>query len=204
MGILSASTSFTRYRIAEDVPDTLWPEVVARLKAHRFQEIEDTAEERSFGWVSFDEMLDADFSQSPPEKGEYITFALRLDTRRIQAAVKKKHTRLALEEYKRNIEEQGRKGITREERDEILEQVRLKLLTRTLPVPAVFDVVWNTAASRIYLGSTRDKIQEMFEEIFYHTFGLQLIPLHPYFLAQENLDSKRREHLDSLEPTLFI
>ena len=45
---------------------------------------------------------------APPEKGAYLAFALRLDTRRIPPAVLKKYVTIALREEGR-IKEQGKK-----------------------------------------------------------------------------------------------
>ena len=97
MGFMSASVGLTRYRIVEeDIPSSLWHEVEDRLKRNSFRDIDASAEERSFGWVSFDNMLDPDFILCPPEKGPYLTFTLRLDTRRVPPAVMKKHFAVAV------------------------------------------------------------------------------------------------------------
>jgi hypothetical protein len=204
VGFFSANFSFTRYRVSEPIADSLWPEIPGRLKAHGFRDIDAGAEERSFGWTSFEDMLDPAFKGAPPEKGAYLAFGLRLDTRRIAPAVMKKHLTLALEAYRATLAEAGRTAVSREEKEEIREQVRLKLMSRSLPVPAVFDVVWNTQTNRILLGSTRDKVQELFEELFHRTFGVRALPLLPYFLAMESLPEKRRKGLEGIEGTVFV
>ena len=91
MGILSASCSFTRFKITEPVPKELWMEIPAKLRQFAFQDIDDIAEERGWGWTSFEDMLDMQWRSAPPEKGAYLAFALRLDTRRIPPAVLKKY-----------------------------------------------------------------------------------------------------------------
>ena len=58
MGILSASCSFTRFKITEPVPKELWMEIPAKLRQFAFQDIDDIAEERGWGWTSFEDMLD--------------------------------------------------------------------------------------------------------------------------------------------------
>ncbi|MFW6235909.1 MAG: recombination-associated protein RdgC [Desulfovibrionales bacterium] len=203
VGFLNASTSFTRYVLAEKSVLT-GADIAERLKKHAFQDIDESAEERSFGWVSFEDMLDTQWKTAPPDKGEYLAFALRLDTRRVPPAVMKKHLQLALEQYKKSLGEKGREHISREERKEIQEQVQLRLMARTLPIPAIFDVVWNVPAGRIYFGSTRDKVQEMFEEMFFHTFNLRILPLNSYLLARQHLDAKRFKVIEDAEPAVFI
>ena len=98
MSFLKSSTSFTRFRLVDEVPADLWAAIPDKLKQFAFQDIDDIPQERSFGWVNFDDMLDTTWRLSPPEKADYITFSLRLDTRRIPPAVLKKHTRIAVQE----------------------------------------------------------------------------------------------------------
>jgi hypothetical protein len=114
MGILSASCSFTRFKITEPVPKELWMEIPAKLRQFAFQDIDDIAEERGWGWTSFEDMLDMQWRSAPPEKGAYLAFALRLDTRRIPPAVLKKYVTIALVKKKaasRNKEKSSSPGI---------------------------------------------------------------------------------------------
>ena len=204
LGFMSASAGMTRYRIVEDdIPSSLWHEVEDRLKRNAFRDIDGNAEERSFGWVSFDNMLDPEFALCPPEKGPYLTFTLRLDTRRIPPAVLKKHVAVAMNQAMQAMREQGKKFLTKEQKAEIRDQVELRLRARTLPIPACFDVIWDTNRQRVYIASTQSKLTELFEELFTHTFGLHLEPLTPYFLALDTLGAGRRAELDEFEPTVF-
>lgn len=203
MGFISASTSFTRYRIIEEIPDTLWPELTDRLKKNAFQDIDHTADERSFGWVCFDDMLDPEWVTAPPEKGEFVTFGLRLDTRRTSAAVMKKHFTMALNQEMARMEKEGKKFVSRDRKKELREQTKLKLMARSLPVPAVFDVVWNIRTNVVYLSSSQAKLRSLFEDIFTMTFDLHLEPLTPYYLALSKLDEDQQQALDKLEPTEF-
>lgn len=203
MGFLSASASFSRYRIASDIPDGLWSEIVDRLRHNRFRDIDDTADERSYGWVAFDNWLDPHFREAPPQKGEFIAFQLRLDTRRVSAAVFKKHFQLALDEALEKAKEQGRKFVSREQKKEIREQVNLRLRARSLPIPAVFEVVWNTSTNHVYLGSTRQQIRNLFEDMFTLTFDLHLEQLTPYFLATTLMGDEKMSALDRIEPATF-
>ena len=204
MGFMSASVGFTRYRIVEDdIPASLWGEITDRLKRNAFRDIDESAEERSFGWVSFDNMLDPEFEACPPEKGAYLAFTLRLDTRRVPPAVMKKHVAVAINDAMRVMREQGKRFVTKEQKAEIREQVELRLRARTLPIPACFDVIWDTNAQIVYIASTQAKLTELFEELFTHTFGLHLESLTPYFLALQSLGAERQEKLDTLEATVF-
>ncbi|MDQ7032180.1 MAG: recombination-associated protein RdgC [Desulfonauticus sp.] len=185
MGILSASVSFTLYKVEVQVSDELFKNIQERLRLYGFKEIEELSVERGAGWVCFDNWLDSSFFTSP-FKGQYAVFSLRLDTRRIAPAVLKKHYEVALKELLQKKQEQGQKFVAREEKKELKENIRLKLLTKTLPVPAVFDVVWDMEKNFIYFCSVREKVQELFVDLFVRTFELQPILLTPVnFMLKE-------------------
>ncbi len=203
MAFLRSSSSFTRFRITEPVPQSLWGEITDRLKQYSFHDIDETADERSLGWTSFEDMLDTEWREAPPQKGAYIAFSLRLDTRRVPPAVLKKHTAIALKAEDARNREQGRKYISRERKKEIREQVELKLRARTLPIPAEFNVVWNTADNVVFFASTQAKMIEAFQEYFTQTFNLDLDQLTPYGLAAKVLGEDGLAKLDRLEPTRF-
>lgn len=204
MSFLKSSTSFTRFRIVDEVPAELWATIPDKLRQYAFQDIDEIPEERSFGWVNFDDMLDASWRISPPEKAEYLAFSLRLDTRRIPPAVLKKHTRIAIQEEERRIREQGKKFVARERKKEIAEQVKLRLRSRFLPIPAEFQVVWNTRTAKIYLASTQGKLIELFQELFTRTFDLHIEQLLPYGLALSLLGDDISARLDEVEATRFL
>lgn len=203
MSFLKAATSFTRFRVTDEIPAGFWQEFPEKLKQFAFKEIEESAEERGFGWVCFDDMLDSFWRTAPPEKGEYMTFSLRLDTRRIPAAVVKKHVTLKIREEERKIKEQGKKFVSRERKKELKEQVMLQIRAHTYPIPAEFNVVWNTRDNILYLGSTQGKVLDLFMDYFTHSFNLHLEPLTPYALAVHHLGDDVMEQLDYVEPTQF-
>lgn len=205
MPILSASLGLTRYRVVEEIPSTLWAEVPKRLADNAFKDIDGTLDERSHGWCNSDNMLDLEWNESPPEKGHYLTFALRLDTRRIPPAVFKKHCMIALSEELVKAKAEGKAFISKDRRREIREQVMLRLRARSLPIPAVFDAAWNTMTGRVLFFSTNSKSKTLFEDHFQLSFGLTLEPLTPFFLALDMLGGEAAvPRLENIEPTSFI
>ena len=204
MAFLAQTSSFCRYKLEEPPSDSFWQMFPDKLLEFGFREIDNSNEERSFGWVNIDDMLDTKWELSPPYKGEFAAFALRLDTRRIQSAVFKKYFRLAWNDLLQKKQEQGKKNINKQEKNDLKETVRSRLMGYTLPVPAVFDVVWNRDTNCIYFGSTRQKVKDLFEELFYNSFGLVLQSLSPYHLAGDLLEEGYREQLDNYEPCVFV
>jgi len=204
MGFAGASCSFTRYRVLERPSSALWAQVPALLTRYAFRDIDAIpGETRSFGWTSFDDMLDTEWAATPPEKGAYVGFALRLETRRIPPAVFKKHFALALREEKRRMAGQGKQFLSRERKKELKEQVQLRLMQHFLPIPAIFDVLWAREAGLIYFASTQRKVLDMFEEYFIKCFELPLEQLTPCGLAAMSLTEHDLGRLDALEPTNF-
>lgn len=203
MSLLSASVSLTRYRIIDEVTDQLLREVPERLKRNAFRDIDHTADERSFGWVSADDWLDSDWRSAPPEKAHYFVFSLRLDTRRIQPAVFKKHVILAERAYLEGIADEDKRFLSKDRKREIKEQVALKLRARTYPVPAVFEVAWDRRTHRICLATTNGKIRSLFEDQFTLTFELGVEPLTPFFLATHMMGEAALMRLEALQPSDF-
>ena len=204
MSFLKSSTSFTRFRIVDEIPADLWAAVPEKQRQIAFQDIDEIPEERAFGWVNFDDMLDTAWRLSPPEKAEYLVFSLRVDTRRIPPAVLRKHTRIALQEEEQRIREFGKKFVARERKKEIAEQVKLRLRGRFLPIPSEFQVVWNTQTAKIYLASTQGKLIELFQDLFTRTFDLHIEQMLPYGLALSLLGEDVSTRLDEVEATRFL
>ncbi|MEG2172560.1 MAG: recombination-associated protein RdgC [Desulfovibrionaceae bacterium] len=205
MGFLNAACSFTRFRIVDPVSPALLNEIPQKLRQPEFvfRDIDETADEQSFGWVCFEDMLDPQWHTAPPEKGSYFVFSLRLDTRRVPAGVIKKHLTLALRAELARSKEQGKSYVSRERKKELKEQVLLRLRSRFLPVPAEFNVIWSTETNTLWFASTQGKVIELFSDHFTKTFNLDIEQLTPYSLALSLVDEDAATSLDTIEPTRF-
>ena len=201
--IVSSSISFTRFRIIDPITHDLWTQIPDKLRQFAFRDIDDLPEMQAYGWVCFEDMLDREWRTAPPQKGAYLVFSLRLDTRRIPAGVIKKHVALALREEKERMESQGKKFISRERKKELKERVLLRLRQRFLPTPAEFNVVWEPDRNEVWFASTQGKMIDLFMEAFLNTFDLHLEQIEPYSLAEGLLDDVEMGKLDSSESTRF-
>ena len=205
MGFLGSSCSFTRFRVIDPVPDGLWAEIPQLLKNGAFLDIDETTDSQADGWVSFDDYLDTTWQAGPPQKGAYMAFSLRVDTRRIPAGVLRKHLVLALKREKAENEKNGKKFISRERRKELKELVQLSLRRRFLPVPGEFNVIWNTANNEIWFASTQEKVIELFAQRFLDTFRLHIEQQIPRYLALSMLGEAAEEAVhdaDSVDYTV--
>ena len=203
MGFANSSCSFTRFRVLDSMTDEQWNAVPDKLRQYAFQDIDALPEMQAHGWVCFEDMLDSQWRTAPPQKGAYFVFSLRLDTRRIPAGVVKKHLALALREEKERMQAQGKNFISRERKKELKEQVLLRLRQRFLPVPAEFNVIWNTAKNEVWFASTQNRMIDLFMEFFLQSFEVHLEQRTPYSLAETLLDEEARSRLDRMEPTEF-
>ena len=132
-----------------------------------FRPIDNTADERSFGLMSFDDETEP-LGTTPIQKGQYICAKLRLDTRRIAPAVYKKHLNAAI---KKELDETARKFIPKERRAEIRDMIKLSLLAKAEPVPSLTDVIIDAESGRAYICSTNKKIVQMADELLGFAFG---------------------------------
>jgi len=203
LGLLAASGGFTRYRIVGDVPTQTLREAPDRLKKYAFTDIDHSTEERSFGWVALEDYLDTEWRSAPPEKGHFLAFSLRLDTRRVSPAVLKKHLRLAIDAEKATMKDSGKAFVSKDRKKEIAERVKLSLMARALPIPAVFEAVWNTIDHVVWLCSTNAKVLELFDDLFTMTFELHLEPQTPAYLAERLIGANRATAIEQLEPSHF-
>ena len=82
MGIFAKSLSCTRYFVRGETPPDFLSWADERLQSYLFREIDDTNDEKAWGWVELDNLLQTSFEGGQAHKGEYLAFSLRIDTRK--------------------------------------------------------------------------------------------------------------------------
>lgn len=169
MSFLKSSTSFTIFKLTY-LPDGIINSFGEKLRQFAFMPIDDNAEVSGCGWTSMADMEDFDFVNSY-ELNKYFYFSFRVDKRNVPASLYKRHIELALKKEEQELAKVGLKYITKQRKKEIKEQVRLKLLARTLPTPAVYEVVWDYCENTVYFACTNKKIVELFGNYFLRTLG---------------------------------
>ena len=145
------------------------------LKVHCFMSIDDIPEPFSCGWVSWEDIADTTWSVAPPEKGQYMAFALRIDTRRIPPALLDKEVSVALKAEETLLQEQGRKFVSRERKQELKEQVKLRLMRHTMPTPKQIGIIWDTLNNTVFALTTNDKELGYIKDLFYRSFHVELL-----------------------------
>lgn len=196
MGILANSVSLCQFQVLLDnPPDDLFAWASEQLATKAFRSIDRGSEELSVGWVLVDDPQSSDFSEPRAFcRDHYLVFSLRRDQRRIPSALLKAHQERIEAEFL--AAHPGLNRVPKQKREELRDAVRGTLLSQTLPVPAVFDVVWDTRTGRLGFANLNAKVLEMFEGLFRQTFeGSRLIAVHPYGRAEGLLDKAGRAAL---------
>lgn len=197
MGIYANTVSITQFAVTGELPNADQFEWFSKkLADHGFQSIENSTEESSEGWALVDRPDDAAFDvPSDFWRDNFVVFSLRKDQRKIPAAVLKSHT--GREEGAFLAQNPNLRRTPKHKREEIKEQVQLRLLTRCLPVPSTVDIVWDQKNGVLTLYSLGTKVIERFEDIFRKTFdGFSPVIVHPFARARTLLEGQL---LDSLE-----
>lgn len=198
MGVYSNTVSITQYTISGDIPkNDQFQWFSQKLSGRGFQSIENSGEELSEGWVLVDHPDDAGFeAPSTFWRDNYLVFSLRRDQRKIPAAVLKSHT--GREEASFLAQHPNLRRTPKKKREEIKEQVQLRLLTRCLPVPSTVDVVWDLKSGVLTLFSLGSKALDRFEDIFRKTFeGFSPVIIHPFARARGLVEGALADKLEA-------
>ncbi len=201
MGLLTGAASFTRFFVEGDLPENFWDFVADRVRANCFQDIDDTMDEYSVGWVSVANMFDAEFAYSSYAAGDYVALTMRTDERKVSPAVLKK---FAMKEELRIQREKEVPRLSRAARLEIKERVRAELVRLSAPVPATYDLCWNLSDSTVLFFSTSRKAVALLEDLFKETFGLSLILQIPWLLGARMVADEDARSYEEMKPALLI
>lgn len=201
MGFISGSASFVRFSVEGELPENGWDFIAERIAAFSFQDIDDTYDEFSIGWVSVLNMFDADFAYASYANGDYVTLTLRMDERKVSPAILKK---FCAKEEERLKKERQLPKISKAMKTEIKERIQTELMRKAVPVPAVYDLCWNLADSTLLFFSTNKKAQAQLEDFFKETFGLTIMQQIPYLTGEKLLDEEQGMRLATIGPDIFV
>ncbi len=201
MGLSAGSSSFTRFSVEGEAPENFWDFVAERVTAHSFQDIDDTIDEYSIGWVSVTDMFDSEFAYSSYAAGDYVVLSMRIDERRVSPAVLKK---FAMKEEARMKKEQEIPKLSRNVRLEIKERIRAELVRKSAPIPAIYDLCWSLNDNTLLFFSTSRKALALLEDLFKDTFELSLVQQIPWNSGLHLVDESDLGRLDDLRPAILI
>ena len=190
MGILNNTVSICQFQILGTLPATeLTAWVGENLANDGFRSIEQTSEELSSGWVQLDDYQESSFADPHTfQRDHYFVFSLRRDQRKLPSTLVKPYMLKAEQEWL--AANPQFKRVPKQQRDDLRDAVRGSLFAKTLPVPAIYDVIWDTRSNLITFSSLGTKTVDLFVDQFKKSFeGLRLVPLHPFARAGQVIDS---------------
>lgn len=197
MGILSASTSVTRFRVDGKIEDPIIDSIAAGLNNNTIAEIDGNPSEQAVGWASFQDPYQGNFDGSNFMIGTYIVFSLRVDKKTIPSKMIQKH--FALESAKR-LKDLGREFLSANEKRSVKDHV-INMLNLKIPAtPNVYDAVWQYEKGHLWFFSNLKSANEALETLFIKSFGATLVRSIPYTMAamDHNLSENQLDALAKL------
>ena len=179
MSFLKGSIPLTVYKASQELLANITSD---RLRQFAFQPIDEIAEEKNWGFVNHDDMFDTEWVKSVPEKGQYVVFGFRIDSRKIPASILKKHIAAMMADELEAMEAQGKKFISRQRKAEIRELCKARLLSKQEPQPSMFGVCADPALGLIYVANKSKGSLAVFEDYMESAFGERLTPLCSDFM----------------------
>ncbi|PLX44433.1 MAG: hypothetical protein C0609_05545 [Deltaproteobacteria bacterium] len=189
MALLTGAIRLRRYQVIGALPGGYLEKFEESIRSHAFVEFtEADLREEAVGWVTIEDVFDADLHRSRWEIGDTLNLTMRLDTRRIPARILNHRCKVIEEERK---ERDGRERLSRNEKMEIKELVKQELSAKVLPNIRTVEFSWDLKRGELYLFACAEKVAETFRTLFEKTFNLKVRPLFPYaLLAREKGDEK--------------
>ncbi len=199
MGLLAPSASICHFEVIGTLaPTEIFQQVATRLHNERFRSIENSSEEYSCGWVTFDDYDTAQFeTESGLRREQTLCFALREDRRKIPAALLKREISRLSQAYLEAHPNFNR--VPKQERDALRDQASGLLFSRTLPVPAVSDITWNVEKGLLRFTSLSQKRIDSFQGLFHQSFPeLRLRLLTPLARGLRLVEGEEQARLQAL------
>lgn len=185
MGLLSSTTSLTRYTVNGELKDPILENIGAGLKKNAISDIDGNPAEQVAGWTSFSNPYVPNFEGSSFSMGAYLVFSLRVDKKSIPNKMIQKY--FAAESEKR-LKNSGREFLSANEKKMIKDHV-INVLNLKIPAtPNVYDLVWLYEQKEVWFFSNLKSANEHLETLFAKSFQLNLIRQIPYTMAVLNMD----------------
>ncbi len=207
MGAFTGGLTYRRYYANEPLPDSFRDTFAQGIAQHAFKDIDLASdEERALGWCSPLFPLDTEIDVHEWLYDDYIVLSLRIDTLSVPGPLLKIH---AEAEERRVMAEQKTVKLSRYEKAEIKERVKLALRKRMLPTIKTIDLTWHwkpdAGPGVVRFFSTIEKLNLEMMELFEATFGLMLTPVGIYTLQRDAAggDEEKAERLLELDVEPF-
>lgn len=202
MGIISGALSGRQYSVEGDFSHTAIDKHALNIEKYSFKPVNLHAGEiEAFGWVNPMKILDSEVTTDKISFDEYIVLFMRHDKYSINKKILKAKIDEEIENY---CQKKGKTQITKDEKKIINSKVQFELLKTLSPSTQIYESAWNPARKTLIFTNTSERINNVFCEIFFNTFGVTLNPLLPYVKVENWLEKNNIEfNLDKLLPIEF-
>lgn len=200
MSLITGKASFIKFGVIGELPGSPLEFIRSQVAAFSFKDIDEGYDEYSVGWVSILDMLDPAFLTCDMVVGAYVAMSLRVDERKVPAAVLKKFIRKEEERVKK---ERQLPKLGRSLKVEIKERVRTELIRKAKPAPSVFELFWNLDQGAVLFFTSNKKAQALFEDFFRTSFGVQLVQKVPFTIGLDLLAESDCALLEAATVTAF-
>lgn len=190
-----------RFSVEGELPENPLDFIADRVVSFSFQDIDDTYDEYSIGWVSVLNMFDSQFQYASYVVGDYITLTLRIDERKVSPAILKKFVQK--EEARVKAEKEVPK-LSRSVKVQIKDRIRTELMRKAIPIPSTYDLAWSLSSSTVLFFSTNKKAQALLEDYFKESFGLLIRQQIPYTTAENLLNEEQVMQLEKVTEDIFV
>jgi hypothetical protein len=175
MGALQGNVTVRRYLARGDKPRDA-SRMLKGARAHVLIPIDPKSDvEKVAGWACLADPTDLELTAEKVFFGPTVALAVRIDTLVPPTAVVK---RLVAEKLRQS----GRRP-SRAEKQAAKEEVKRSLRSRYLPALRAIDLVWQSDSGQVYLWSHAKAVNEIAVDLFYKSFGLELVPNGPGLVA---------------------
>jgi hypothetical protein len=206
MGFAAGSVSFRRFFVVGKSPKAVDQGLIDKLEANSLKASEfGVPGEEEYGWSGGRHVLDGTFSFEHNVYADAVHFALRIDTNKVPAELKKAWELMeadatAAENPSGFISKNQKKDVKDSIRKKVEDELRSGHFRRSKLLP----VLWDLQSQTVYSPAS-GKAFEKLAEIFERTFGLELVPVSAGSLGLRMSDARgnRRDYEDH-RPTRFV
>ena len=195
MSLLQGTLSLRRFLVLGPIPAE--KDLLDGLDQDRFRPFEDGVEEERFGWCDWRNPLITPPDENWVTQERFAMLGLRIDTRRVPAALLKAHVDLRLQKL---MKEKDLAFVGKEARISLQDEVKEELLKKVLPTPKVVEVAWDLKGGILWTTASSSKAQGALSSLFIKSFGCEIHPLAPLVLSGRLAPHMSVEALMALDP----
>jgi DNA recombination-dependent growth factor C len=201
MSLTSNSASITRFRVFGQLDKPLETVLSGLEKFSIDRQTPEDDDDQRFGWTSAQSPYTPDF-ESSFTIGSLFVFSFRIDKKTVPGKLVQQKINDTL---KRRMAERQDQPLSRAETREITAQVKKMLISQAPFVPNIYDLFWDYESSTVYLLSNSRAVCEKLEDLFNKSFGLRLVQLFAFTIADLTFDltDAQRKDLLAQQPTFF-